>query len=94
MWDASISSSDRSSSCVGMTSVPGVPVGMKCHDSLIYIASGSSIGAVDLRSMKTAIRTSTNLGKLYSFDIMPSKYLACAGGFGRLTFVAIFVQLI
>ncbi|XP_076939418.1 uncharacterized protein LOC143608125 [Bidens hawaiensis] len=83
VWDASISSSDRTSSCVGMTSVPGVPVGMKCHDSLIYIASGSSVGAVDLRSMKTAFRTSTNLGKLYSFDIMPSKYLACAGGFGR-----------
>ncbi|XP_076955663.1 uncharacterized protein LOC143630565 [Bidens hawaiensis] len=83
VWDASISSSDRTSSCVGMASVPGVPVGMTCHDSLIYIASGSSVGVVDLRSMKTAFRTSTNLGKLYSFDIMPSKYLACTGGLGR-----------
>ncbi|KAF5769887.1 putative transcription factor WD40-like family [Helianthus annuus] len=83
VWDASISSSDRNSSCVGMTSVPGVPVGMKCHDSLLYIAFGSSIGAVDLRTMKTVFRTSTNEGKLYSFDIMPSKFLACTGGLGR-----------
>ncbi|KAI3799152.1 hypothetical protein L1987_34442 [Smallanthus sonchifolius] len=83
VWDASISSSDRNSSCVGMTSVPGVPVGMKCHDSLLYIASGSSIGAVDLRTMKTAFKTSTNQGKLYSFDIMPTKFLACTGGLGR-----------
>ncbi|KAI3793982.1 hypothetical protein L1987_36606 [Smallanthus sonchifolius] len=83
VWDASISSSDRNSSCVGMTSVPGVPVGMKCHDSLLYIASGSSIGAVDLRTMKPAFRTSTNQGKLYSFDIMHSKFLACTGGLSR-----------
>ncbi|KAK9061762.1 hypothetical protein SSX86_018945 [Deinandra increscens subsp. villosa] len=83
VWDASVSSCDRNSSCVGMTSVPGVPVGMKCHDSLLYIASGSSIGAVDLRTMKTAFRTSTNQEKLYSFDIMPSKFLACTGGLGR-----------
>ncbi|KAL8193497.1 hypothetical protein R6Q57_026632 [Mikania cordata] len=54
-----------------------------CHDSLVYIAFGSSIGAVDLRTMKTAFRTSTNQGKLYSFDILPSKYLACTGGLGR-----------
>ncbi|KAI3779432.1 hypothetical protein L2E82_09151 [Cichorium intybus] len=77
-------SSDRSSCCVGITSVPGVPVGMKCHDSLLYIAAGSSFGAVDLRTMKTAFRTSTNQGKLFSFDVMPSKILACTGGFGML----------
>ncbi|KAD7479511.1 hypothetical protein R6Q59_008337 [Mikania micrantha] len=82
VWDASISC-DRNSSCVGMSSVSGVPVGMKCHDSLVYIAYGSSIGAVDLRTMKTAFRTSTNQGRLYSFDILPSKYLACTGGLGR-----------
>nr|XP_043632590.1 uncharacterized WD repeat-containing protein alr3466-like [Erigeron canadensis] len=83
VWDASISSSDHNSSCVGMTSVPGVPVGMKCHDSLLYIAAGSSIEAVDLRTMRTAFRTSTIEGRLYSLDVMPSKFLACAGGLGR-----------
>ncbi|KAI3516193.1 hypothetical protein L1887_15104 [Cichorium endivia] len=82
VWDTTISS-DRSSCCVGITSVPGVPVGMKCHDSLLYIAAGSSFGAVDLRTMKTAFRTSTNQAKLFSFDVMPSKFLACTGGFGR-----------
>ncbi|XP_024969030.1 uncharacterized protein LOC112508590 isoform X1 [Cynara cardunculus var. scolymus] len=83
VWDASISASDRNSSCVGTTSVSGVPVGMKCHDSLIYIAAGSSIEAVDLRTMKRVFRTSTHQGKLYSFDIMPSNFLACTGGLGR-----------
>lgn len=82
VWDTTISS-DRSSCCVGITSVPGVPVGMKCHDSLLYIAAGSSFGAVDLRTMKTAFRTSTNQAKLFSFDVMPSKFLACTGGVGR-----------
>ncbi|KAJ9540568.1 hypothetical protein OSB04_027074 [Centaurea solstitialis] len=83
VWDASISASDRNSSCVGTTSVSGVPMGMKCHDSLIYIAAGSSFEAVDLRTMKRVFRTSTHLGKLYSFDIMPSSFLACTGGNGR-----------
>ncbi|XP_071706208.1 histone acetyltransferase type B subunit 2-like isoform X2 [Rutidosis leptorrhynchoides] len=85
VWDVSVSSSsDRKSSCVGTTSVVGVPVGIKCHNSLIYIAAGSTIEAVDLRTMKTSFRTSTkNQGKLYSFDINPSKFLACAGGHGR-----------
>ncbi|GJS48514.1 F-box domain, cyclin-like protein [Tanacetum coccineum] len=83
VWDASVSSSDRNSSCVGTTSVPGVPVGIKCHDSLIYIAAGSTIEAVDLRTMTTAFRTLTNQGKLYSFDLMPSKFLACTGGLDR-----------
>ncbi|XP_071708340.1 THO complex subunit 3-like [Rutidosis leptorrhynchoides] len=83
VWDASVSSSEKSS-CVGTTSVVGVPVGMKCHDSLIYIAAGSTIEAVDLRTMKTSFKTSTTYqGKLYSFDINPSKFLACTGGLGR-----------
>ncbi|KAJ9540567.1 hypothetical protein OSB04_027073 [Centaurea solstitialis] len=83
VWDASISASDHNSSCVGTTSVSGVPVGMKCHDSLIYIAAGSSFEAVDLRTMESVFRTSTHLGRLYSFDIMPSSFLACTGGNGR-----------
>ncbi|KAL7611630.1 hypothetical protein Lser_V15G07695 [Lactuca serriola] len=82
VWDTTISS-DRSSCCVGMTCIPGVPVGIKCHDSLLYIAAGSSFVAVDLRTMKTAFKTSTNQPKLFSFDILPSKFLACTGGVGR-----------
>lgn len=69
-----------------MTFVTGVPVGMKCHDSLIYMAAGSSIEALDFRTMRTAFRISTNQEKMHSFDILPSKFLACTGGVGRLRF--------
>ncbi|KAL4577241.1 hypothetical protein LXL04_013346 [Taraxacum kok-saghyz] len=82
VWDTTVSS-DHSSCCVGMTSVHGAPVGIKCHDSLVYIASGSSFEAVDLRTMKTAFKTSTNQANLFSFEIMPAKFLACTGGLGR-----------
>lgn len=83
VWDATTSSSVCDSSCVGRTSVPGVPVGTKCHDSLLYVAAGSSVSAVDLRTMKKVLSTDNTRGKLYSFEIMPTKYLVCTGGNGR-----------
>ncbi|KAI6700582.1 hypothetical protein NL676_014906 [Syzygium grande] len=41
VWDANASSAVRSSCCVGMASVSGAPVNMKCHESLLYVAAGS-----------------------------------------------------
>ncbi|XP_027923055.1 general transcriptional corepressor TUP1-like isoform X5 [Vigna unguiculata] len=54
VWDTSTATSSavRASCCVGMTSVPGTPVNMKCHESLLYVAAGSSVTAVDLRTMQ------------------------------------------
>ncbi|KAK2966929.1 hypothetical protein RJ640_002114 [Escallonia rubra] len=83
VWDTTASSSSRSSCCVGMTSVGGAPVGMKCHESLLYIAAGPSVAAVDLRTMRRAFNTGIHQSNVYSFQVMPSKSLVCTGGIGR-----------
>ncbi|KAL2532125.1 Uncharacterized protein Adt_05476 [Abeliophyllum distichum] len=83
VWDTTTASSSiRSSCCVGMTSVPGTPVGMKCHESLLYVAAGSSVVAIDLRTMRR-VSTVIQQVKLHSFDALPSKSLICTGGTGR-----------
>ncbi|KAH6774501.1 transmembrane protein [Perilla frutescens var. frutescens] len=83
VWDTTAaSSSNRSSCCVGMASVPVAPVGMKCHESLLYVAAGSSVMAVDLRTMYKAF-TVAQQEKIYSFEFLPSKSLLCTGGTGR-----------
>lgn len=85
VWDTgtATSSAVRTSCCVGMTSVPGTPVNMKCHESLLYVAAGSSVTAVDLRTMQKVITAAVHQPKLCSFDSVPSKYLVCTGGGGR-----------
>lgn len=82
VWDTSTASGIRSSFCVGTTSVRGAPVGMKCHGSLIYVAAGSSIVSIDLRTMR-GVSTVMHQTELSSFDILPSKSLICTGGTGR-----------
>ncbi|XVF14224.1 hypothetical protein REPUB_Repub09cG0039800 [Reevesia pubescens] len=83
VWDTTTSSAIRSSCCVGMTSVAGAPVDIKCHEALLYIAAGSSIVIVDLRTMQKVNTAATYQPKLYSFAVMPSKLLICTGGFGK-----------
>ncbi|MED6205595.1 hypothetical protein PIB30_019156 [Stylosanthes scabra] len=83
VWDTTTSSSARSSCCVGMTALRGAPVNMKCHESLLYVAAGSSVTAIDLRTMQKVITAAVHRSKLYSFDIVPSKSLMCTGGDGR-----------
>ncbi|KAL5806610.1 hypothetical protein ACOSQ4_029343 [Xanthoceras sorbifolium] len=83
VWDTSTSSAVRSSCCVGMTSVIGAPVDMKCHESLLYVAAGSSVVAIDLRTMHKVITAAIHQPKLYSFAIVPSKSLICTGGVGK-----------
>ncbi|KAL5152959.1 TAF5-like RNA polymerase II p300/CBP-associated factor-associated factor subunit 5L [Glycine soja] len=85
VWDtgAATSSAVRTSCCVGMASVPGTPVNMKCHESLLYVAAGSSVTAFDLRTMQKVITAAVHQPKLCSFDAIPSKYLIRTGGDGR-----------
>ncbi|XP_078428113.1 ribosome biogenesis protein WDR12 homolog [Wolffia australiana] len=78
VWDATMAS--RSSSCVGMSAFSGHPVGIKCHESLCYVASGSSVTAVDLRTMKKVSAIATHPPKLHSFAMAPSKSLIWTGG--------------
>lgn len=80
VWDTNhASSAVRSHCCVGMTSVWGRPVGMKSYESLIYVAAGSSVVAIDLRTMR-AVFTVMKPKSLYSFDVRPSKSFICTGG--------------
>lgn len=83
VWDTTTSSAARSSCCVGMTSVPGVPINMKCHEALIYVAAGSTVVAIDLRTMQKVLTAAVHQAKLYSFEALPSKSLFCTGGDGR-----------
>ncbi|GFZ19176.1 hypothetical protein Acr_27g0009150 [Actinidia rufa] len=83
VWDTTTSSAVRSSCCVGTTSVPGAPVGMRCHESLVYAAAGSSVVAIDLRTMQKVFTVAIQQGDLHSFEIIPSKLLICAGGTDR-----------
>ncbi|KEH24984.1 WD domain, G-beta repeat protein [Medicago truncatula] len=82
VWDTTASSSGRSS-CVGMTNVRGATVNMQCHESLVYVAAGSSVTAVDLRTMQKVITAAVHQSKLYSFGVVPSKSLIGTGGDGR-----------
>lgn len=84
VWDTTTSSSSsRSSSCVGMTSVPGSPVGMKCREALLYVAAGSSVAIIDLRTMQRVNTASKHPPKISSFSVMPSKSLFCTGGLNK-----------
>ncbi|XP_010551865.1 PREDICTED: probable E3 ubiquitin ligase complex SCF subunit sconB [Tarenaya hassleriana] len=84
VWDvAALSSSTRSSACVGMTCVPGPPVSMKCHESLLYIAAGSSVVSIDLRTMQKVNDVAVLQPKVNSFAILPSASLVCTGGDGK-----------
>lgn len=83
VWDTNTSSAERLSCCVGMTSVPGAPVNMKCYESMLYVAAGSSVITIDLRTMQKVVTAAIYQPKLYSFEIMPSKSLICTGGNGR-----------
>ncbi|GMH05141.1 hypothetical protein Nepgr_006981 [Nepenthes gracilis] len=83
VWDSTMSSSARSSCCVGMASVSGAPIGIKCHESMVYVAAGSSVVTIDLRTMKVAFTAAICQSQLYSFDILPSKSLVCAGESNR-----------
>ncbi|KAJ7970956.1 F-box/WD repeat-containing protein [Quillaja saponaria] len=83
VWDTTTSSTVRSSCCVGMTGFPGAPVNMRCHESLVYVAAGSSVIAIDLRTMQKVFTSAIYQPKLHSFGIVPSKFLFCTGGDGR-----------
>ncbi|KAL0350923.1 UNVERIFIED_CONTAM: hypothetical protein Sradi_4241500 [Sesamum radiatum] len=83
VWDTTAASSSiRSLCCVGMTSIPLSPVGMKCHEKLVYVAAGSSVIAIDLRTMHRVF-TLVQQAQIHSFEFLPSKSLLCTGGTGR-----------
>ncbi|XP_009757089.1 uncharacterized protein [Nicotiana sylvestris] len=78
VWDTSTSSTVRSSCCVGKSTVPGAPKAMKCHESLIYVAAGSSVVAIDIRTMRQVFKVN-HQEELHSFQMLPEKSLICTG---------------
>ncbi|KAL5575637.1 hypothetical protein UlMin_017336 [Ulmus minor] len=81
VWDTMIASStSRSSCCMGSTSIPGAPVNMKCHESLLYAAAGSSIVEIDLRTVQKVNIAAVHQSKLYPLEALASKSLICTGG--------------
>ncbi|RHN40479.1 hypothetical protein MtrunA17_Chr8g0355161 [Medicago truncatula] len=64
-----------------MTTVSGTPVNMKCHESLCYVAAGSSVIAVDLRTMQNVVTAAVHRPEIRSFAAVTSKYLLCTGGY-------------
>lgn len=63
--------------------MPGAPVGIKCFESMLYMAAGSSVHAIDLRTMKKSFTAAVCKPHLYSFEMLPSRSLLCTGGSNR-----------
>ncbi|KAK9107740.1 hypothetical protein Syun_023751 [Stephania yunnanensis] len=83
VWDTAASSSAYSSSCVGKFCFRNsLPLGVKCFESLCYVAAGTSITAIDLRTMQKAF-CALACQPLYSFEVLPAKSLVCTGGYDR-----------
>ncbi|KAL3378755.1 hypothetical protein AABB24_004598 [Solanum stoloniferum] len=51
---------------------------MKCHESLIYIAAGSSVVAIDIRTMRQVFKVN-HQEEVHSFQMLPEKSLICTG---------------
>ncbi|XP_078165262.1 CCR4-associated factor 4 homolog [Carex rostrata] len=75
-WDATASGS---SPCVGMASLSGTPVAVKCHNTICYVATRSSVTALDLRTMQKAFTLPINGTEVFSFEILPAKWMMCTG---------------
>ncbi|XP_070661263.1 uncharacterized protein [Malus domestica] len=82
VWDTEAALLASSSFAGGATSVLGYPIGIKCHEHLAYVAAGSSVVAIDLRTMQKVVIAAAG-AILYSFQAMPSKSLFCVGSNGR-----------
>lgn len=76
VWDTNATQSG----CVGMTSMVGLPIDMKCHESLCYVAAASSVTTIDLRTMRKVFTAAVHRPKFCSFQMLPSKFLVCTGG--------------
>jgi hypothetical protein len=80
VWDT-MAPSSGSSSCVGNThlSSTGPPIAMKYHQSLCYVAAGSEVIAIDLRTMKKASVLALHDHRILSCEMLPSEWLICTG---------------
>ncbi|XBI25494.1 hypothetical protein VPH35_050422 [Triticum aestivum] len=81
VWDTMAPPSSVSSSCVGGAHLnsSGPPIAIKCYESLCYIAAGSEVTAIDLRTMKKASVLELRNQRILSCEMLPSEWLICTG---------------
>lgn len=80
VWDT-VAPSSGSSSCVGSIHInsSSQPIAMKCHESVCYMATGSEVSAIDLRTMKKASLLASYNHRIFSCEMLPSEWLICTG---------------
>jgi len=68
--------------CVGTTkgTFDGMPVGLKSVGSICYIGGGTTVKAVDLRTMCTVATVSSHEPGVLTFAVNPSGTSVCTGG--------------
>lgn len=86
VWDVMATASAAGiGNCVGTTkgSFEGVPVGLKSEGSLCYIGGGTTVRAIDLRTMCTVATLALHEPGLLTFAVSPSGTSICTGGLDR-----------
>lgn len=58
----------------------GIPVGLKSVDSICYVGGGTTIKAVDLRTMCTVATVASHASGVLTFSVSPSGTGICTGG--------------
>lgn len=78
IWD--VTSASGPGALVGSTKGPGVPVGLVCKESMCYVAGGSNLMLLDLRSMQTIATIAAHKCGILNFSTPVSGEAVCTGG--------------
>lgn len=81
VWD--VTSLTYAGALVGSIKGPGVPVGLVCKESMCYVAGGSTLMSVDLRSMQTITTIEAHKCGILNFSMPASGNGVCTGGVER-----------
>ncbi|MCO5564746.1 hypothetical protein L7F22_018414 [Adiantum nelumboides] len=77
VWDVT---STSTGALVGSMKGPRVPVGLACKESICYVAGGSTLILVDLRSMLTITTIGAHNCGILDFSMPVSGNVVCTGG--------------
>lgn len=87
VWDVMVTPSSAGvGACVGTTkgTFEGIPVGLKSVDSICYVGGGTTIKAVDLRTMCTVATVASHASGVLTFSVSPSGTGICTGGSDKI----------
>ncbi|KAI5076105.1 hypothetical protein GOP47_0008170 [Adiantum capillus-veneris] len=77
VWDVT---STSTGALVGSIKRPGIPVGLACKGSMCFVAGGSSLMLVDIRSMLNITTIGAHECGILNFCMPASGNLVCTGG--------------